>query len=287
MGLCASKKNTPRWRFMRQRLMIEDMLEQLMHCEWWTRRCRRKGEKGKKGISELIDMEVLPLIMKSMRCHLNNEVIIAAAMRTLAAVLVDERCAEIVRLDQGRELIIKAIDVNKMDEYVVQDGGAAAAALKATGTVLGKRQIAAGEEAESLAEIADAMTKHPLKEEVMMAGCLALERLFMGPLRSQEHLASVRPLLLPEILADIGKNHFLDENLMCKVFHVSACSRACTHAPYNHIARTHHMFISLQLPCRQARPCTRMHTTQPPLHTCTYNRTNDPYTCTLTHHTRT
>ena len=67
MGLFCSKKNTPRWRFMRQRLMIEDMLEQLMHCEWWTRRCSRKGEKGKKGISELIDMEVLPLIMKSVR----------------------------------------------------------------------------------------------------------------------------------------------------------------------------------------------------------------------------
>jgi hypothetical protein len=236
MGLFCSKKNTPRWRFMRQRLMIEDMLEQLMHCEWWTRRCSRKGEKGKKGISELIDMEVLPLIMKSVRCHLDNEVIVAAAMRTLAAVLVDERCAEIVRLDRGRELIIKAIDVNKMDEYVVQDGGAAAAALKATGTVLGKRQIAAGEEAESLAEIADAMTKHPLKEEVMMAGCLALERLFMGPLRSQdEHLASVRPLRLPEILADIGKNHFLDENLMCKTFHVSgllARVHSCTIQPH-------------------------------------------------------
>lgn len=91
-------RNNAKWRYMRQRTRIDDVREQLICCEWWMNQCKKSGSKGKQRMGEAIKLEAVQLIMRSMRCHIKNEVVYAAGCRVLEVMYVNSQHRMIVRL---------------------------------------------------------------------------------------------------------------------------------------------------------------------------------------------
>ena len=217
-------KNSARWRYMRQRELIEDFKEQLIGCEWWASQCKRRGAKGLKRRQEAIKLEAVQLVLRAMRGFEQNEVVFAAGCRALSSMCLGEECAEIVRLDGGKKLIETGIIFFKDDAFVVQDGTDALAALKMSGTSRALKQIEAAEqdlgaELRGIAGVME-MLDHDHMEEVQMAGVQTLRRLLAGELNKPSDRIEAREVNLCHILGRIGELHFEDNDLMLETLRI-------------------------------------------------------------------